>query len=155
MSGEWSASALGDALAETIFFAGVLLFVQSSVSSIKYLSRTHNASYELDPRSIELAKQGNPSEATFRQRVWQNEYTFNKGSYDKSQWGRMIEGKAPLVDGKSMHLHHVVGRSVDPYYVIKVTSAQHTAIHKAIGYHVTNPKLPWILENAIKYGGLM
>ena len=104
MSGEWSASALGDALAETIFFAGVLLFVQSSVSSIKYLSRTHNASYELDPRSIELAKQGNPSEV---------------------------------------------------YYVIKVTSAQHTAIHKAIGYHVTNPKLPWILENAIKYGGLM
>ena len=53
-----------------------------------------------------------------------------------------------------MHLHRVVGKANDMYNVMKVTPAQHTAIHKAIGYFVERPKLPWTLENAIKYGGL-
>ena len=63
----------------------------------------------------------------------------------------MLKGKAPIAGGKPMHLHHVVGKNNDLYNVIKVTQAQHIAIHKAIGYHYN---VMWTLENAIKYGGL-
>ena len=63
----------------------------------------------------------------------------------------MMQGKAPLIEGKAMQLHHVVGKSNDLYNVIKVTSQQHIAIHKAIGYHYNEL---WTLANAIKFGGL-
>ena len=164
ISGNWDTNALNDAVADAIFFTGLFMFLSTSINAIKYSSRAYNTpvadsgtlnGYELDPRSVELAKEGNPSYRTFRKRVWQNEYRFNKGAYNSSQWSRMSKGKAPLVNGNSMHLHHIVGKSVDPYYVIKVTASQHTAIHKAIGYYVTRSKLPWTLANAIKYGGLM
>lgn len=39
MSGEWNANALCDSLAETLFFAGAFLFVESSISAIKYACR--------------------------------------------------------------------------------------------------------------------
>ena len=53
--------------------------------------------------------------------------------------------------GKSLHLHHVVSKKIDIYNVIKVTQAQHIAIHQGITYHYN---AMWTLENAIKYGGL-
>ncbi len=152
--GDGNTSTLYDALSDAVFFVGISLFVQSAVCVIKYVSHVHNSSYELDPRSIELAKQGNPSQRVFRERVWKNELKFNRGAYHPKQWASMSQGKAPIVDGSPMHLHHVVGKSVDPYYVIKVTARQHIAIHKAIGYHANSPKLPWSLENAIIFGGL-
>ena len=92
------------------------------------------ASYKLDPRSIEAAKQGNPTWGTFRKRVWMNEAKFNPGAYE-GQLSRMSLGKAPIgIDGKSMHLHHVLGKG-DMYNVIKLSQAQDIALHQTIGYH--------------------
>ncbi len=157
-TGDWSTNALNDSIADAVFFTGVFTFIQTGVSAIKYTSRAYNTpvvesntlcGYELDPRSIELAKEGNPSFRTFRKRVWKYEAEFRPGLY-QGQTKRMKLGLAPKVGGKSMHLHHVVGRS-DLYNVIKVTQAQHIAIHKGIGYYYNSL---WTLENAIKFGGL-
>ena len=154
ISGNWDANGLWNSIADAVFFSGLFLFVQTGISAIKYSSRTL-APYELDPRSIELAKQGDPSWEVFRKRVWQYEAVFNRGAYSRRQLKDMVKGLAPKIHGESMHLHHVVGKSVNLYYVIKVTPAQHIAIHKAIGYLVNKPKLAWTLKNAIKFGGLL
>lgn len=152
VSGEWDFDELKDALSDTILVTGVIVFISTAVSMGKYFYRSRNslAGYELDPRSIELAKEGNPSWEVFRKRVWQYEAKFRGVEYGQNV-GRMLEGKAPIVQGSSMHLHHVVGKGNDLYNVIKVTQSQHIAIHKAIGYHYN---VLWTLENAIKYGGL-
>lgn len=155
INGEFDWEDFANTVANAFLLTSVTLFVSSCVSAIKYVCRHPRlAAYELDPRSIELAKEGDPSWATFRKRVWQNEAKFRPEIY-KENVGRMLKGNVPLVDGKPMHLHHIHGKSKDLYNVIKVTPAQHTAIHKAIGYHVTKPKLHWTLENAIIFGGLV
>lgn len=106
------------------------------VQTLEQEQSTILKSYELDPRSIELAKQGDPSFGTFRKRVWQNEAIFNKGAYKPEQLDDMLRGLAPKVDGASMQLHHVVGRSVDLYDVVKLTRTQHIAFHKEFGYRL-------------------
>ena len=127
------------------------VFISSAVNAIKYAARYNNladsglSSYELDSRSIAEAKQGNPSWSTFRRRVWKNEAKYRPEIYD-DQVGRMLKGLAPKVDGKAMHLHHVVGKSNNMYNVIKVTQVQHIAIHKVIGYHYN---AMWTLESII------
>lgn len=146
-------SGLGNAVLDSFLFTSAFLFISSSINAIKYLCRSKPVttselqSYELDPRSITDAKQGDPSWGTFRKRVWRNEAKYRPEIYD-DQIKRMMNGLAPQVDGKSMHLHHVVGKSKDMYNVIKVTQAQHIAIHKAIGYHYNSM---WTIENIIPY----
>lgn len=155
-NGEFSWEELGNTAANAFLLTSATLFIVSGISAIKYFYRQQPRlpSYELDPRSIELAKEGNPSWETFRKRVWQNEVKFNKSAYSWRNRRRMRLEKAPIKKGRSMHLHHVHGKANDLYDVIKVTAKQHTAIHKAIGYHVTKPKLPWTKINAIIAGGL-
>ena len=178
--GIWALSALAtgerltwdgfaQAAIDSFVVSSLFAFVEQSVNAIKCVARSTNSvevvanpspeslkGYELDPRSIELAKEGNPSFRTFRKRVWQNEAKFRPDFYGSDNIRLMSSGCAPLDNlGRPIHLHHVVGKSVDRYYVIKVTASQHTAIHKAIGYYVSRSKLAWTRENAIKYGGLI
>ncbi len=161
MGQQLTVDGLAQAALDSFVVSSLFAFVSQSINAIKAVARSTNyvastestsdlAKYELDPRSIELAKQGNPSWGTFRKRVWRNEANFRPELY-KGNYGRMSLGLAPKVGGKSMHLHHVVGKANDMYNVIKVTQAQHVAIHKAIGYHYN---AMWTLENAVKYGGL-
>ncbi len=91
--------------------------------------------FELDPRSIAEAKQGDPSWNTFRKRVWQNEAKYNSAQYARKQLNRMAKGLAPKVDGVPMQLHHVVGKANDMYNVVKLTRSQHILFHKIYGYH--------------------
>ena len=91
--------------------------------------------FELDPRSIAEAKQGDPSWNTFRKRVWQNEAKYNSAQYTRMQLNRMAKGLAPKVDGVPMQLHHVVGKANDMYNVVKLTRSQHILFHKIYGYH--------------------
>ena len=105
------------------------------------------ASIKLDPRSIAEAKKGNPTFGTFRKRVWMNEAKYNRGAYSKGQLDKMVVGKAPLgTDGKTMQLHHVVGRKNDLYNVVKLTQSQHIAFHKAFTYH---DPTKWNLTNLL------
>lgn len=106
--------------------------------------------YELDPRSIELAKQGDPSWSTFRKRVWQNEAKLRPELYGKDNVRLMSKGLAPIVNGKSMHLHHVIGKANDMYTVVKMTQPQHILFHKTFGYHVN---AAWSWETLIKFMG--
>ncbi len=155
INGEFDWEDFANTVATAFLLTSVTLFVSSGVSAIKYTFRDKTlAPYELDPRSIKLAKKGNPSYETFRKRVWQNEAKFRPEIYEENV-SIMLKGQAPLVNGKPMHLHHIYGKSRNLYKVIKVTPSQHTAIHKAIGYHVTKPKLRWSLKNAIIFGGLV
>ena len=140
---------LGNAVVDSFLITSAFVFISTAFNAIKYICRSKPVttaelkSYELDPRSVELAKQGDPSWGTFRRRVWKNEATFRPELYD-DQVARMSKGLAPQVNGKSMHLHHVVGKANDMYNVIKVTQAQHIAIHQAIGYHYN---AMWTLES--------
>ena len=111
--------------------------------------RTNLKPYELDPRSIELAKQGDPSWSTFRKRVWQNEAKLRPELYE-GNIRRMSKGLAPKVAGKSMHLHHVIGKANDMYTVVKMTQPQHILFHKTFGYHVN---AAWSWETLIKFMG--
>ena len=155
-SGNWNTGELTNTIADAVFFSGLFLFVQTGISALKYSSRVLDeplAGYKLDPRSIEYAKQGNPSWEVFRKRVWQKEAELHPELYD-GMIDDMLLGKAPIVEGRPMHLHHIYGKAVDPYAVIKVTWKQHIAIHKGIGYYSYLPKDTWNLTNAIMYGGL-
>lgn len=105
--------------------------------------------FELDPRSIAEAKQGNPSWNTFRKRVWQNEAKYRPGVYG-SQVSRMSKGLAPKVGNASMQLHHVVGKANDMYNVVKLTRSQHILFHKIYGYHYNSK---WNMNSLIELFG--
>lgn len=126
--------------AQSTAISATLLMVSIGIQAIA--AATQNVQplkdYELDPRSIAEAKQGNPSWRVFRERVWKNEAKYNKSAYSDKQLERIATGRAPKVDGKSMHLHHVFGKSKDMYAVIKLTPKQHILFHKTFGYHVNS-----------------
>lgn len=130
--------------AQDAAIASIVLIVTVSVQAIAAAIRNAGSkralanakSYELDPRSIELAKQGDPSWGTFRKRVWQNEAVFNRSAYSKEQLKRMVTGRAPKINGKSMQLHHVYGRTNDMYTVVKFSPSQHAMFHQTFGYHI-------------------
>ena len=48
MSDEWNANALCDSIAEMLFFAGAFLFVESSISAIKYACRVQKFTKRLN-----------------------------------------------------------------------------------------------------------
>lgn len=143
------ADALIHGLADGVFFGGLFAFVSASVGAIKAVNKV-TYDFELDPRSIELAKQGNPSFGTFRKRVWQYEAIFNRSNYTTKQLSRMTKGLAPKVDGVSMQLHHVVGKANDMYNVVKLTKSQHILFHKTYGYHYNSN---WNMQNIINLFG--
>ena len=142
------ADALIHGLADGVFFGGVFAFVSASVGAVKAVNKV-TYDFELDPRSIELAKQGNPSFGTFRKRVWQYEAKFRPEKYP-GQLDIMAKGLAPKVDGVSMQLHHVVGKANDMYNVVKLTKSQHILFHKTYGYHYNSN---WNMQNIINLFG--
>ena len=45
----------------------------------------------------------------------------------------LLKGNAPIgIDGKSVHLHHVVGKHVDLYNYYEITNTAHYANYKAL-----------------------
>lgn len=59
----------------------------------------------------------------------------NSGTYEVTVKNveRMLKGKAPIgLDGKSVHLHHTLGKSVDMYTYIEMTRTAHYADFKAL-----------------------
>ncbi len=137
-------------LADGIFWGGVFAFVSASVNAIKTIVRGKELlSFELDPRSIEQAKQGNPSWNTFRKRIWQNEAKYRPEVYG-DQVKNMSKGLAPKVNGKAMQLHHVVGKANDMYNVVKLTQNEHILFHQTFGYSYNSS---WTIQNLIKLFG--
>ena len=61
----------------------------------------------------------------------------------------MARGLAPQVDGVSMQLHHIVGKT-DIYNVVKLTQKQHILFHGTFGYHYN---ANWSMQNLIKLFG--
>ena len=92
-SGGDVAETISNSTADAIFLGGIFSFISSGINAVKVgIRSSYNANlpgslavgaqpqsvtnlpgglkdYELDPRSIALAKQGNPSWNTFRKRV--------------------------------------------------------------------------------------
>ena len=173
ISGGDVAETISNSTADAIFLGGIFSFVSAGVSAVKVgIRSSYNAKlpgslavgaqpqsvtnlpgglkdYELDPRSIALAKQGNPSWNTFRKRVWKYEAKFRAELYP-GQLDRMSKGLAPRIDGASMQLHHVVGKGNDMYNVVKLTRSQHTLFHKTYGYHYNSN---WNMQSLIDLFG--
>ena len=173
LSGGDIAEGFANATADAIFLGGIFSFISSGINAVKVgIRSSYNAKlpgslavgtqpqsvtnlpgglkdYELDPRSIALAKQGNPSWNTFRKRVWKYEAKFRAELYP-GQLDRMSKGLAPRIDGASMQLHHVVGKGNDMYNVVKLTRSQHTLFHKTYGYHYNSN---WNMQSLIDLFG--
>ena len=173
ISGGDVAETISNSTADAIFLGGIFSFISSGINAVKVgIRSSYNAKlpgslavgtqpqsvtnlpgglkdYELDPRSIALAKQGNPSWNTFRKRVWKYEAKFRPGQYG-AQVKRMSQGLAPQVDGAPMQLHHVVGKGNDMYNVVKLTRRQHTLFHKTYGYHYNSN---WNMQSLIDLFG--
>ncbi len=121
MSGEWSASALGDALAETIFFAGALLFIESSISVIKYAYRVkHLQGYS--PEFIEWLNKGEANNNVYKGiDVNGNEdYTgITKQPIKRRLYQHQRAGK-PFVELKTLHsgLTRNQARAVETYKIL-------------------------------------
>ena len=174
LSGGDVVEAMTNAAADAVFWGGIFEFVSAGISAVKIGIRSaYNAKlpgslavgaqpqsvtnlpgglkgYELDPRSIELAKQGNPSFGTFRKRVWKYEAKFRPDMY-ADDIGRMSRGLAPKdSSGISMQLHHVVGKGNDMYNVVKLTRSQHALFHKTYGYRYNSN---WSMQSLIDLFG--
>ena len=174
ISGGDVAETISNSTADAIFLGGIFSFVSSGINAVKVgIRSSYNAKlpgslavgaqpqsvtnlpgglkgYELDPRSIELAKQGNPSFGTFRKRVWKYEAKFRPDMY-ADDIGRMSRGLAPKdSSGISMQLHHVVGKGNDMYNVVKLTRSQHALFHKTYGYRYNSN---WSMQSLIDLFG--
>ena len=80
-----------------------------------------------------------PSWSTIRSRYWKNqaEKRVENELYDLTQdnISRMKKGLAPIGnDGKSVELHHVVGKKNDIYNFVEMTATDHQKFHKKYGY---------------------
>ncbi len=80
-----------------------------------------------------------PSWSTIRSRYWKNKALYKEKSelYELTQENmtRMENGLAPIgKDGKSVELHHVVGKKNDIYNFVEMTATDHQKFHKKYGY---------------------
>ena len=81
-----------------------------------------------------------PSWSTIRSRYWKNQANIRASSqwYDiefEDNYERMKRGLAPIgYDGKSVELHHVVGKKNDIYNFVEMTATDHQEFHKKYGY---------------------
>ena len=78
-----------------------------------------------------LTKAGNiPSWTAVRQRFWKNEALFNASLYTDEALGLMKRGRAPLVNGFPMELHHPNGRIGQNYWdFYPLTHQEHYILH--------------------------
>ena len=78
-----------------------------------------------------LTKAGNtPSWTTVRQRYWKNEAYYNASQYTEEALDLMKKGRAPIVDGFPMELHHPNGRVGQNFWEFyPLTHQEHHLIH--------------------------
>jgi hypothetical protein len=88
---------------------------------------------KFDDEAINIAKQGNPSYGTFKNRLFTEQQRLH-GTFEK-----VVTGKSPFINGQKVILHHPLGRAgANLYNVVGVTQSQHLAIHAIIGYQNAN-----------------
>ena len=86
-----------------------------------------------------MAKEGNPSFQTFKNRMFKYDQKFG------AKYQVYKSGKNPIISNNKIIVHHPYGRKgANLYKVVGVTQEQHLAIHHIIGYR--NPK--W---NGVEY----
>ena len=86
---------------------------------------------------------------TVKKNIWK-EYGENLRisgkSHNISNFSQVLKGKAPIIDGQRIELHHVFSKAKDLFNVVPMTPEKHTLFHKIYGYHYNAPKIPWITE---------
>ncbi|MBO7527846.1 MAG: hypothetical protein J6T74_08175 [Clostridia bacterium] len=68
-----------------------------------------------------------------------------------SNFTEVLKGKAPIINGQRIQLHHVISKANNMTWVVPMTPAQHTAFHRMFGYYYSNPKLPWPLPKTTPF----
>lgn len=134
-TGAMIGSIVGGIIGGQVYKGVQAISASRAVAAAKAATAGGGESYKLDPSSIQAGKDtGSKNWNTVRKAIWKNEAKVRPDVY-KDNLGRMLKGRAPIVDGKSMQLHHVFGKSNDLYTVVKLTQPQHVLLHKTIGYH--------------------
>lgn len=135
-TGAMIGSIVGGIIGGQVYKGVQAISASRAAAAAKVATAGGGESYKLDPSSIQAGKDtGSKNWNTVRKAIWKNEAKVNPGAYGEKNATIMIKGKAPIVDGKSMQLHHVFGKSNDLYTVVKLTQPQHVLLHKTIGYH--------------------
>ncbi len=89
---------------------------------------------------------------TVRKEMWKEFYqnckaTNNNGLMNKiSNFDLLRKGKAPIIGGQRLQLHHVVSKANDMFNVVPMTPPKHTLFHQTYGYHFDKPIIPWITK---------
>lgn len=125
------AQSLSISIAITMITFGISQAVQAIA---KAGSRETFDVLKFDQRAVDIAKQGNPSYGTFKNRLFAAQERLHPKTFDA-----LIPGKNPLINGQKVILHHPLGRTgANLYNVVGVTQSQHLAIHSIIGYQNAN-----------------
>jgi len=91
--------------------------------------------YLADKDSYARAIEGNPSFGAFRQRYWIAEVKRAPGFYGTKNVAVMLKGRAPIMNGEKLVMHHVNGRGpTDLFNVVILPESQHIAFHQMLGY---------------------
>ncbi len=108
--------------------------ISQAVAAIRATSAKTVIPNQLNPESYAKAIEGNPSFNTFRKRYWKAEALRAPELYGNNV-EKMLKGRAPVINGEKLVLHHVAGRlNGNIYNVVVLPQSQHIAFHKTYGY---------------------
>ena len=99
--------------------------------------------YDSESGKFELETDANgqpihiPSWQTIKSNYW--ERRANNPNTDWHRTGNTMNGKAPIVNGERVVLHHPYGRQGGNIFIFEeMTQSEHVAFHKEHGYHYYN-----------------
>ena len=108
--------------------------ISQAVAAIRAASAKTVIPNQLNPESYAKAIEGNPSFNTFRKRYWKAEALRAPELYGNNV-EKMLKGRAPVINGEKLVLHHVAGRKGGNIYnVVVLPQSEHIAFHKTYGY---------------------
>ena len=129
----WSQALVIESLIYTVGLGISCIAMARSASSQTFIPNTKIPN-QLNPESYAKAIEGNPKFDTFRKRYWKAEALRAPELYGNNV-EKMLKGRAPVINGEKLVLHHVAGRGIENIYnVVVLPQSQHIAFHKTYGY---------------------
>ncbi len=127
ISGNWNTNALVDSLADAIFFTGISLFIQSSVSVIKYAYRVGQIS-EYSPEFIEWLNKGEANNSVYKAVTSQGDLIYTgitKQPIKRRLYQHQLSGK-PFDELKVIHqgLTRNQARAIETYRILTDGTSQ-------------------------------
>ena len=91
--------------------------------------------YKPNSESLVIASQGNPSPEVFKVRYWKAEAARAPYLYGGNVAAMLKTGKAPVINGEKLVIHHVYGRGIptELFNVAILPHSKHVSFHASFG----------------------